>query len=72
MWQLFSSRLGGFFFVYRKAMDRQPIDSDHFRKLASIELETDEQIAEYVSAVLNGELIHADQPEPTHELLRSS
>ena len=48
-------------------MERQVIDSDHFRKLASIELETDEQIAEYVSAVLSGELLHADQPEPTHE-----
>lgn len=49
-------------------MDRQPIDSEHFRKLASIELETDEQIEQYVTAVMHGELLHADQPEPTHEL----
>ena len=48
-------------------MERQLIDSDHFRKLASIDFADDEELEQYVTAVMHGELLHAEQPEPTHE-----
>lgn len=48
-------------------MEHQQIDSDHFRKLVTIDFDDDEEIERYVTAVMHGELLHTEQPEPTHE-----